>query len=59
MRLITVHVFELCVNDVVIAWPPGRAPILIASYMSESSAETATLNAAHAEIANIIAQTWA
>jgi beta-lactamase class A len=25
-------------NDVAIAWPPGRAPILIASYLSDSDA---------------------
>lgn len=46
------------VNDVAIAWPPGRPPIVIASYMSESQADTATLEAAHAEIARIVTQTW-
>jgi beta-lactamase class A len=42
-------------NDVAIAWPPGRAPIVIASYLSESPAPLATLSAAHAELARIIA----
>lgn len=46
------------VNDVAIAWPPNRAPILIACYMSEGDADTATRSAAHAEIARVIAETW-
>jgi beta-lactamase class A len=46
------------VNDVVIAWPPERPPILIACYLSDSTADAATLNAAHAEIARIVAETW-
>lgn len=45
-------------NDVAIAWPPGRAPILIAVYLSASTAPFAKRNAAHAEIARIIAQEW-
>ncbi|HSC86968.1 MAG TPA: class A beta-lactamase [Polyangiaceae bacterium] len=44
------------VNDVAIAWPPGRAPILIAAYLSESSADIATLNAAHARVGRIVAE---
>ncbi len=42
------------VNDVAIAWPPGRAPIVIACYLSGSSADPATLNAAHAEVAGLV-----
>jgi beta-lactamase class A len=42
-------------NDVAIAWPPKAAPWLIASYLSESSARPADLNAAHAEIGRIVA----
>jgi beta-lactamase class A len=38
-------------NDLAIIWPPGRKPILMAVYMSESSQKTEVLNAAHAEIA--------
>jgi beta-lactamase class A len=45
-------------NDVAIAWPPNRAPIVIASYLHRSSADGAARNAAHAEIARIIAETW-
>jgi len=46
-------------NDVAIAWPPGRAPIVIASYLSASTVEPPARNAAHAEIARIIAEEWA
>lgn len=45
-------------NDLAIAWPPGRAPILIAVYLSASTAPFAERNAAHAEIARIVAQEW-
>jgi beta-lactamase class A len=48
-----------CTNDVAIAWPPGRAPILIACYLSASTVEPAARNAAHAEIARIVAEAWA
>jgi beta-lactamase class A len=43
------------VNDLVIAYPPGRRPIFIAVYMSESKLATAELVAAHAEIGRIVA----
>ena len=46
-------------NDVAIAWPPNRAPIIIACYLSASTVEPAARNAAHAEIARIIAEEWA
>jgi beta-lactamase class A len=42
------------VNDLAILWPPGRKPILLAVYMSESRQNTAALSAAHAEIAKAI-----
>jgi beta-lactamase class A len=45
-------------NDVAIATPPGRAPILIAAYLSESTAAPAALQAAHAQIARLVAQTF-
>jgi beta-lactamase class A len=45
-------------NDVAIAWPPGKAPIIIAAYLSESTADPAARNAAHAEIASIVADEW-
>ncbi len=43
-------------NDCCITWPPGRAPIVIASYLSESPAPNADKAAAHAEIARIIVE---
>ncbi|MCX7356722.1 MAG: serine hydrolase [Alphaproteobacteria bacterium] len=45
-------------NDVAIAWPPSGAPILIAAYLSDSVADAAARNAAHAEIGRIIAEEW-
>jgi beta-lactamase class A len=47
------------INDIAIAWPPNRKPILIAIYMSESSLKTDALSAAHAEIASVIAREFA
>lgn len=45
-------------NDIAIAWPPGRAPIIIAAYLHRSTADVAARNAAHAEIARIVAEEW-
>lgn len=45
-------------NDVAIAFPPSRAPILVASYLSESRLDGDTRNAAHADVARVIAETW-
>lgn len=42
------------VNNVAIAWPPGRAPILVAVYTSDSSAEMNALQAAHADVARLV-----
>jgi beta-lactamase class A len=42
------------VNDLVITYPPGRRPILIAVYMSESTQDIKALNAAHAQIGEIV-----
>ncbi len=42
-------------NDVAIAWPPQRPPILIAAYLSDSRASPEALEAAHARIAGFIA----
>jgi beta-lactamase class A len=44
--------------DTAIVWPPGRPPILIASYLSESTAPAAALNAAHARIGRIVADAF-
>jgi beta-lactamase class A len=44
------------VNDVAMATPPGRAPIVIASFMSESAASLASLSAAHAAVARLVAR---
>jgi beta-lactamase class A len=47
------------VNDLAIAWPPHRAPILITSYVSGSPASEARQIAAHAEIARIMSAAFA
>ncbi len=44
------------VNDLAIVVPPGRAPILIASYMSGSGKDVPPLNAAQAEIGRVVAK---
>ena len=42
-------------NDIGIAWPPGRAPVLIAAYFWGSSAAQSELNNAIADVARIVA----
>jgi len=44
------------VNDIAILWPPGRAPILVAVYMSGSNAAADVLNAAHAQVGEWVAK---
>jgi beta-lactamase class A len=41
-------------NDIAIAWPPNRRPILIAAYMSESTKDPKDLAAAHADIGTMV-----
>ena len=43
------------VNDVAIAIPPGRSPILIAAFLSEGKADRPALIAAHASIGSLVA----
>ncbi|HEX4160465.1 MAG TPA: class A beta-lactamase [Rhizomicrobium sp.] len=47
------------INDLAVAWPPHRPPILIASYISGSPAPIAEQNATHARIARIVSGTFA
>lgn len=46
-------------NDIAIAYPPGRAPILIASYTSGPLDDMAARNGVHAEVARLIAAAFA
>lgn len=46
------------INDIAIAWPPGRGPILIACYQSEGNADAATRNAVHAAVARAVASAF-
>ena len=41
-------------NDVAIAWPPGRAPILISCYLTGSTAPPARQDALHAAVARAV-----
>ena len=41
-------------NDVAIAWPPGRAPILIAAYYTGSKADAATRDAVLAYVGSVV-----
>jgi beta-lactamase class A len=41
-------------NDVAVAWPPDRAPLLVAAYFTESAATPAERNAVLAEAARIV-----
>jgi beta-lactamase class A len=41
-------------NDIAIVWPPNRAPILIAVYLTETSAPAEQRNAVHADIARAV-----
>ena len=44
------------VNNVAIAWPAGRQPLIIAVYMSWSELDAGTLSTYHAEIAALVAK---
>ena len=46
-------------NDVAIAWPPGRPPILIASYVSGAEVGEEARHAAHAAVGRIVAAAFA
>ena len=41
-------------NDVGVYWPPGRAPIVVAVYLTEASADEAARNAAVARVAHAV-----
>ena len=44
------------VNDVAIAMPPGRAPVLVAAYMSGGGAGSTALQAAHSDVGQLVAR---
>ena len=45
-------------NDNAIVWPPARAPIVIAGYLSGSESSLAARNAAHAEVGRVIVRAF-
>ncbi len=46
-------------NDIAFAAPPGRAPILVSSYIDARAAENSARNAAHAAVARLVAEAFA
>jgi len=44
------------INDLCITYPPGRRPIFIAVYMSESRLDLKALSAAHADIGDMVGE---
>lgn len=46
------------VNDVGVAWPPGRAPVVIASFQDGGDAALPARAAAHAAVARLVAETF-
>jgi beta-lactamase class A len=45
-------------NDLAIAWPPGRHPILVASYIDARGATEPSRNTAHAAVARVVTSTF-
>lgn len=43
-------------NDIAILWPPGRAPILVAAYLTETRAAPEARDAVHADVARLISR---
>jgi beta-lactamase class A len=41
-------------NDVAILWPPGRAPLLVAAYLTGSKLDSAGRDAIHASLARAL-----
>jgi len=46
------------VNDIAIAWPPGRRPILIACYLDAPGLSEAQVNAVHVGVAEVVVKTF-
>lgn len=45
-------------NDVAIAWPPDRGPILVASYITGGTIDSVARSAGQAQVARVIAAAW-
>jgi beta-lactamase class A len=46
-------------NDIAVVWPPNRAPLIIASYLTETTGSDDARNATHAAVARAVADTVA
>lgn len=45
-------------NDIAIIWPPGRAPLLVTAYLTQTSAETARREAAIADVSGLLVSSF-
>jgi beta-lactamase class A len=45
-------------NDVAVAWPPGRPPLIISTYLTETSAPLERRSAALAAVARAVASAY-
>jgi len=45
-------------NTIAIVWPPDRAPLLVAVYLTGATVSADARNAAHAEVARLLAKTF-
>ena len=43
------------INDIAVIWPPGRAPLLVTSYLTETALDTKAGHAVHMEVARALA----
>ena len=50
--------FKTETNDIAIAWPPGRAPIIVTAYYTGATVDAAARDAVLADVARIVAKRW-
>lgn len=43
------------INDIAVIWPPGRAPLLLTCYLTDTPLDAAAANAIHVEVARAVA----
>lgn len=43
------------INDIAVIWPPGRAPLLLTCYLTDTPLDAAAANAIHVEVAQAVA----
>ncbi len=43
------------INDIAVIWPPGRAPLLLTCYLTESRLDATAASAIHVDVARAVA----